>query len=178
MVPLETLIPLLGLVCAVLSTDEPQCICVEDVPGSSGIVTATSIRSLSDDTGRLYISEAAGNIWILQDGQRVPEPLLAISQLNFSQVELLSFNFHPQYLHNGRAFLFYAYVEQGVKDIENIVLVEIKRDMDDENKLDLNRMTELINIPIKFEFNSHKGGDVSFLQTIFLFSNLRNRSSR
>ncbi len=155
-------IAILGLACTALGANEPQCICVEEVPGSSDIVTATSIRSLPDGTGRLYVSEVTGNIWIIQDGQRVPEPLLNISQLNYTRVEFLSFNFHPQYLHNGRAFLFYTFMEQGVEDIEVITVVEIKRDMNDVNKLDLNRMIELINIPITFEFFPRKaGGDVS-----------------
>ena len=109
----------------------------------------------------MYVAELAGRIWIIQDGIRLPEPMLDLTSPEHLSFQLLSFNFHPRYKCNGRAFLFYAVVESDAPNTQSIKVVEIKRHKGDSNKLDSDRTEELLSIPINFEPFARKGGDVS-----------------
>src|SRR5690606_34023893 len=88
-----------------LSTLEPK-------PVAIGFVKPTSITHAGDGSGRLFVTERAGRIWILdRNFERAPEPFLDIrSRVGDVGGEqgLLSMAFHPDYASNGRFFVNYT----------------------------------------------------------------------
>ncbi|MBP1465262.1 PQQ-dependent sugar dehydrogenase [Candidatus Chloroploca sp. M-50] len=82
-------------------------------PVLNGFRNPTHITNAGDGTGRLFVVEQAGAIWIVQDGVRLEEPLLDLTELVGSQGSeqgLLSVAFHPQFRENG--FLFVNYTDR------------------------------------------------------------------
>ncbi|MCY4464837.1 MAG: PQQ-dependent sugar dehydrogenase [Chloroflexi bacterium] len=69
-----------------------------------------------DGTGRLFVLEQSGKIWILQDGARKTVPFLDVSALisrialtqRYSEQGLLGLAFHPDYASNGVFFINYT----------------------------------------------------------------------
>lgn len=63
-----------------------------------------------DDNGRGYIWEKAGLVYILEDGNTLPTPLLDISDEvgNFGDQGLLGFALDPDFLQNGYFYLLYV----------------------------------------------------------------------
>jgi PKD repeat protein/glucose/arabinose dehydrogenase len=62
-----------------------------------------------DANGRLYVWEKAGRVWIVQNGVRLPQPLIDISQEvgDWRDHGCLGFALDPNFLSNGRIYLMY-----------------------------------------------------------------------
>lgn len=62
-----------------------------------------------DESGRMYVWEKRGLVWIVENGVRLPEPLVDIREeiTNYSDHGLLGFALHPNFLNNGYFFLLY-----------------------------------------------------------------------
>lgn len=62
-----------------------------------------------DENGRMYVWEKRGLVWIVENGQRLPDPLIDIREeiTNYSDHGLLGFALHPNFLNNGYFFLLY-----------------------------------------------------------------------
>ena len=96
------------------------------IPGSDGALTATLhliargfyspliCTNAGDGSGRLFIGEQTGKIYILQNGKRIAVPFLDLSSkiVKISKVYdergLLGLVFHPDYKNNGRFFVYYS----------------------------------------------------------------------
>jgi len=63
-----------------------------------------------DANGRLYVWEKRGMVWIVQNGVRLPAPLIDISDEvgNWRDHGCLGFALDPNFLSNGRIYLLYA----------------------------------------------------------------------
>ncbi len=63
-----------------------------------------------DANGRMYVWEKRGMVWIVENGVRLPTPLIDISDEvgNWRDHGLLGFALDPQFLSNGRIYLSYA----------------------------------------------------------------------
>ena len=63
-----------------------------------------------DTNGRLYVWEKRGMVWIVQNGVRLPSPLIDISAEvgNWRDHGCLGFALDPNFLTNGRIYLMYA----------------------------------------------------------------------
>jgi glucose/arabinose dehydrogenase len=67
------------------------------------IHSPTNITSAPDGSGRLFVCDQPGQIWIIQNGMRLPTPFLDISSkmvaigVNYSERGLLGMTFHPGY---------------------------------------------------------------------------------
>ena len=69
-----------------------------------------------DGSGRLFVLEQSGKVWILRDGARMPVPFLDVSQLispsalrpGFTEQGLLGIAFHPDHASSGRFFIYYT----------------------------------------------------------------------
>ena len=69
-----------------------------------------------DESGRLFVLEQSGKVWILRDGARMPVPFLDVSQLisssalrsGFTEQGLLGIAFHPEHASKGRFFIYYT----------------------------------------------------------------------
>ncbi|HEY3118880.1 MAG TPA: PQQ-dependent sugar dehydrogenase [Chloroflexota bacterium] len=80
-------------------------------PFVTGLVQPTHVTNAGDGSGRLFLTERAGRIVIVRDGQLVPGPFLDIrDRVGSANTEqgLLSVAFHPQYAQNGALFVDYT----------------------------------------------------------------------
>jgi len=81
---------------------------------TDGLVSPVTLVEAPDNTGRLFVVDQTGQIYIIKDGTRVTEPFLNIqSKLvprsgNTDERGLLGLAFHPQYANNGRFFVYYS----------------------------------------------------------------------
>ncbi len=62
-----------------------------------------------DKNGRLYVWEKGGKVWIVEDGVRLPDPLIDLSEEvgNWRDHGLLGFTLDPHFLSNGHIYLMY-----------------------------------------------------------------------
>ena len=77
----------------------------------SGLSDPLGLTHAGDGSGRLFVVEQVGRIWIIQDGQLSAEPFLDIRQRVGSQGSeqgLLGLAFHPRYADNGYFFVNYT----------------------------------------------------------------------
>lgn len=63
-----------------------------------------------DATGRMYVWEKGGKVWIVENGVRLPAPLIDISEEvgNWRDYGLLGFAIDPDFANNGRFYLGYV----------------------------------------------------------------------
>ncbi len=82
---------------------------------AGGFQNPLYVTNAGDDSGRLFVVEQTGRVWIVQDGERLPEPFMDISNLvsqdvlnSYSERGLLGLAFHPDYAENGTFFVHYS----------------------------------------------------------------------
>ena len=81
---------------------------------AEGLVSPLVVLESPDNSGRLFVVDQGGQIYIVKDGQRTSLPFLDISTKlvarEFPQDErgLLGLAFHPGFESNGRFFVFYS----------------------------------------------------------------------
>ncbi|MEJ2011156.1 MAG: PQQ-dependent sugar dehydrogenase [Anaerolineales bacterium] len=105
---------------------------------------------------RLFVVEQRGMIWILQDGQRLPDPFLDIrSRVNDRGNEqgLLGLAFHPRYTENGYFYLDYT----GTGGTTHIVRYQIG---EDPNRAEAS--SEMTLLLIDQPYANHNGGMLAF----------------
>lgn len=105
---------------------------------------------------RLFIVEQAGVIWILRDGQRLPEPFLDLSQrVNDSANEqgLLGLAFHPDSKGNGFFYLNYT----GANGETRISRFTLSADPDRADP-----DSEVLLLTINQPYRNHNGGVIAF----------------
>lgn len=80
---------------------------------ASGFERPIYATHAGDGTGRLFVLEQSGKIWILQDDQQRTDPFLDVSALispsaltqRYTEQGLLGLAFHPDYASNGSFFI-------------------------------------------------------------------------
>lgn len=82
---------------------------------AEGFTAPVVLTSPDDDSGRLFVADQEGRIWLLAaDGQKPNEPFLDLRErivgLNFAYDErgLLGLAFHPNFRENRRFFVYYS----------------------------------------------------------------------
>ena len=80
-----------------------------------GLTAPLGLMPTGDDSGRIFIFEQTGQVWVLdKNGELLEEPFLDVTdrmvELNASYDErgLLGLAFHPDYEDNGRFFVYYS----------------------------------------------------------------------
>jgi glucose/arabinose dehydrogenase len=80
---------------------------------AEGFTSPVLLVESTDNTGRLFIVEQLGQIYIIKNGEKLPTPFLDIQDkiiYEGGQDErgLLGLAFHPQFSSNGRFFVYYS----------------------------------------------------------------------
>jgi glucose/arabinose dehydrogenase len=81
---------------------------------AEGLASPLVVVESPDNSGRIFIVDQGGQIYILKDGQRVAQPFLDISGKVVPRASaqdergLLGLAFHPGFETNGRFFVFYS----------------------------------------------------------------------
>lgn len=146
-----------------LPTDTPipaavalEAIRINLVPIASGFTKPVFLTHAGDDSGRLFVVEQAGRIFILQDGAVLPTPFLDIVSIvgsDSSEQGLLSAAFHPDYPNNG--FFFVNYTDRQGDTV-------IARYQVSENPDVANPDTARVLMTIGQPYSNHNGGQVVF----------------
>jgi glucose/arabinose dehydrogenase len=109
-----------------------------------------------DGSGRLFVVEKPGRIWILQNGERLSAPFLDIRSLVRSQESergLLSLVFHPEYASNGYFFVYYT-------NLNGDTVAARYQVSADPNQADPN--SAQIIFQIEQPYANHNGGHLAF----------------
>jgi glucose/arabinose dehydrogenase len=85
-------------------------------PVANGFTRPLYLTHAGDGSGRLFVVEQGGAIWVLQDGQRLEAPFLDVSDrispealgTGYTERGLLGLAFHPDYAENGVFFIDYT----------------------------------------------------------------------
>jgi glucose/arabinose dehydrogenase len=125
-----------------------------------------------DGTGRLFVVEQAGFIWIVQDDVIADYPFLDISDLvtddtfrgGYSERGLLGLAFHPRFAENGVFFI--CYIDRG----NNSLLVRYRTMPDDPTRADPESAVTLLSVHQPFE--DHNGGMLGFGPDGYLYMSL------
>ncbi len=82
---------------------------------ADGFTSPVALVPAPDDSGRLFVVDQVGQIWIISaDGEVLPEPFLDVQDRlvtlseGYDERGLLGLAFHPQYGENGRFFIYYS----------------------------------------------------------------------
>lgn len=151
---------------------------------AAGLVSPTMITNAGDGSGRLFILDQTGWVWIVQNGVRLPTPFLNISSLlpvlnvGFDERGLLGLAFHPDYKNNGRFFVRYSVPRAGMagepcfgtsRGCHSEVLAEFSVSKGDPNIAD---PTPTVLFTIEEPQFNHNGGAVAFGPDGYLYFTL------
>ncbi|MCG3199670.1 MAG: hypothetical protein GHCLOJNM_04194 [bacterium] len=137
---------------------------------AGGFSEPTAIARPRDGSGRFFIGELGGRIRVIDsNGLTLPEDFLHLGQgglnriLHGSEYGLLHVEFHPDYILNGRFFVYYNRLEDGAT-----VLAEY-RVSSNPNQAD---PTETPILTIPQPFLNHNGGQIAFGPDGYLYLSL------
>ena len=128
-------------------------------PVAGDFARPIDLAHAGDGTGRLFVAEQRGVIWVVQDGQVLDAPFLDIrdrvTQLGSPSDErgLLGLAFHPQYAETGALFVNYT-DRQGTTQISRF------QRTGDPNQADPG--SEFRILTIGQPYGNHNGGDLAF----------------
>ena len=147
---------------AVLVTAEP----VVDIPGNP-----LAVVSPDDGSGRLFVVDKTGRIWVVTDGQRADRPFLDIRSKVSKGAEqgLLGLAFHPGFATDRRFYLDYT-DRNG-----DTVVSEWRVSGGDAGTADAD--SERVLLTVDQPFANHNGGDVVFGPDNFLYITLGDGGS-
>lgn len=81
---------------------------------AGGMTSPLGVVAAPGDTDRLYVIDQVGQIWVIENGVRNPQPFLDISgrmvtlRDGYDERGLLGLAFHPQYMSNSRFYVYYT----------------------------------------------------------------------
>jgi glucose/arabinose dehydrogenase len=162
---------LLGLPPNALAQDDEQGVATMDLElVADGLTSPLGLMPAGDDSGRLFVFEQTGQIWILtSDGELLDEPFLDLGdrmvELHSSYDErgLLGLAFHPDYAQNGRLFVYYSApprdgAPEGWDHTSHISEFAVSDDDPDRADADSERIVMQVDQPQ----SNHNGGQIAF----------------
>jgi glucose/arabinose dehydrogenase len=124
---------------------------------ATGFHKPTHVTHAGDGSGRLYVVEQRGMIWIVANGKRLPEPFLDIRervQDASGEKGLFSVAFHPRYRDNGLLYLDYTSPIGGLHSRVS----RFRRAEGDR----ADAASETILLKIEQPYSNHNGGQIAF----------------
>lgn len=132
----------------------------------NGLARPTFVTGAPEDTTRLYVLEKPGRIRIVKDGALVAEPFLdaaGVVEAGANERGLLGLAFHPQYVANGRFYIYYTREPDGA-----IEIAEYTRGMGTPDVADPGSAKVLLTIPHP-DHTNHNGGMLAFGSDGYLY---------
>ncbi len=152
------------------SQEEGELACICALPVATGLRNPIAAVHAGDRSGRLFIAEQLGKIWVLlPNNTLLPDPYLDISGRVLTSSRLgdergfLGLAFHPNYRENGRLFVYYSRaVSQSFLPRSNHVtrVSEFRIQQDNPNKAVASSERIIMTIPQPFA--NHNGGQLLF----------------
>ena len=152
----------LSTVLTPILSQEPECVCLEELEEARGLTNPVVLRTVPDGQGRKFIGEQIGLVWVyMPDGEKLPEPFLNLTEIVRTggrvgdERGFLALAFHPQFSENGRVFIYYSI---GVDNDEFTRMSEVTLAEGQDNIV--NPASERILMNIYQPFANHNGGEV------------------
>jgi glucose/arabinose dehydrogenase len=158
-------------------TAAPDPSSVKLVPVVQGLARPVYATSAGDGSGRLFVVEQGGKVWIVRDGQKSTAPFLDISALvsasakggGYSEQGLLGIAFDPKFSENGRFFVNYTDVNG------NTMIARYTVSADNPDAADPNSAATFLTQDQPFP--NHNGGDLQFGPDGYLYIGLGDGGS-
>jgi len=138
----------------------------------SGLSKPLYLTHAGDGSGRLFIVEQTGAIWVMQDGVVLSPPFLDLSNIinqdifnrPFSERGLLGLAFHPNYAENGQFFVHY-------NDASGTTIIARYHVSADNPNIADPQSAQLVLMQSQ-PFANHNGGQIAFGPDGFLYIGL------
>lgn len=137
---------------------------------ADGLTAPLALMPGGDGSGRLFILDQIGQIWILTaEGELLDQPFLDVSNLmvalspSYDERGLLGLAFHPNYAENGRFFVYYSAPlrdEAPVGWDHTSHISEFRVSEDDPNRADPD--SERIILQVDQPQSNHVAGQITF----------------
>ena len=144
---------------------------------AENLVNPLYVTSAGDDSGRMFVLEQPGRIWIVADGQKLDTPFLDITNLasqdilgSYSERGLLGLAFHPDFETNGEFFVHYSDTSG------DTVVAQYTVSADDPNVADASSAEILMTHPQPY--SNHNGGQIAFGPDGYLYIGLGDGGSQ
>lgn len=148
---------------------------LEQVVG--GLQNPLYVTHAGDSSGRLFIVEQTGRIWIISDDQLLETPFLDLSNIvsqdvlrSYSERGLLGLAFHPDYAENGTFYV--NYTDQNGNT--HVVSYQVSEDNPDTANPDSARELLTLSQP----YPNHNGGHMTFGPDGYLYISVGDGGSR
>jgi glucose/arabinose dehydrogenase len=131
------------------------------------------VTHAGDASGRIFIADQGGRIWVMVDGSLLADPFLDIRQIvnrGSNEQGLLGLAFHPDYESNGRFFIHYSDLPRG-----NTVIAEYAVSAENPNRA--NPEPQQIILQQEQPYPNHNGGEIAFGPDGFLYIGLGDGGS-
>lgn len=147
-------------------------------PVVTGLVRPLFVTHAGDGSGRLFLVEQGGKIWVIEDGQKRDKPFLDVSRLisqeavspsGYTERGLLGLAFHPDYAENGLFFIDYT-------DVNGNTVVARYQVSDDPNVADPASATTILTQ--QQPYSNHNGGHLVFGPDGYLYIGLGDGGSQ
>jgi glucose/arabinose dehydrogenase len=138
----------------------------------SGMELPVDIKNASDGSGRLFIVDKRGKIYILENGRVLSDPFLDISsEVDSTNTEqgLVGLAFHPEYVRNGQFFV--NYIEKN----GNTVIARFSASRTNPDTAD--PTSEVDYLHVHQPYPNHNGGGLAFGPDGYLYIGLGDGGS-
>lgn len=155
----------------------PSSASVQLTPVVSGLNRPLYVTNAGDGSNRLFVLEQSGEVWIIEEGVKLDQPFLDVSELisqsalsqNYSEQGLLGIAFHPEYETNGYFFINYTDRSGGT------VVARYNVSLSNPNIADAT--SAQIIFQIAQPFANHNGGHMDFGPDGYLYFSLGDGGS-
>ncbi|MBI0583805.1 MAG: PQQ-dependent sugar dehydrogenase [Methanomassiliicoccus sp.] len=136
---------------------------------ADGFANPVAMGCPPDGSGRLFIADQIGRVYIIKDGRKREEPFVDVShelvrlEPNYDERGLLGLAFHPRFSDNGLFYLFLSGpLRAGGPRGWNCTnhLIELRASEDDRDRADMSSKRVLLSVD-KPQMN-HNGGHITF----------------
>ncbi|MEZ4524203.1 MAG: PQQ-dependent sugar dehydrogenase [Thermomicrobiales bacterium] len=136
----------------------PAGVGMEMVEVASDFEQPIHVTNAGDGSGRLFVSGRTGLVWIIENGQVLPDPFLDITDIvrdDDGEQGFFAIEFHPDFASNGYFYAVYTKEPAGAN-----VLARFQVSESDPNRADPDSLLEILALPDRVP--SHNGGDLAF----------------
>ena len=137
---------------------DPQGVALEVETLLDGFDNPIHVTNAGDGSGRLFVSDRQGVVWIIEDDARLSTPFLDVSSIvrdEDGEQGFFGVEFHPDFSTNGYFFAVYTKEPAGAN-----VLARFQVSESDPDQADVSSLLEIMVIPDSL--SNHNGGDIAF----------------
>ncbi|MGN7723066.1 PQQ-dependent sugar dehydrogenase [Chitinophaga sp. 22620] len=134
---------------------------------ADNLVSPLGATESPDNTGRLFILDQVGKIWIVdKDGNKLPAPFIDVTGImvplnaGYDERGLLGFAFHPDYKQNGKFYIYYNRPRREGTSFNNLSRIAEFKVSANPNMADM--ASEKVLLDLDDPQGNHNGGTLAF----------------